>query len=199
MNDDHRRATNIWSRRIHVYTSMITLVVVLFFGLTGLTLNHPDWTFGDQTDTVTDTGALPPAATATDGSADLLAIAEYVRATYGVSAPVADYQTDDAGRGSIAFKRPGYVADVIFDAGDGTYTMTIEQQGWVAVLNDLHKGRDAGSSWSWVIDLTAGFLVVISGTGLLMQVLMRKRRRPALTSAAVGGLVTLALMAWVVW
>ena len=36
-------------RWIHVYTSMISLLIVLFFGLTGITLNHPKWTFGQVT------------------------------------------------------------------------------------------------------------------------------------------------------
>ena len=30
-------------RRLHIYLSMISLAVVLFFSVTGITLNHPDW------------------------------------------------------------------------------------------------------------------------------------------------------------
>ncbi len=36
-----KRNTHRWARWIHVYTSMVALVVVLFFGITGITLNHP--------------------------------------------------------------------------------------------------------------------------------------------------------------
>ena len=32
-------------RWLHVYLSMISLAVVLFFSVTGITLNHPDWFF----------------------------------------------------------------------------------------------------------------------------------------------------------
>lgn len=44
-----RRTTQRVARWLHVYTSMIALFIVLFFGVTGITLNHPDWTFGDAT------------------------------------------------------------------------------------------------------------------------------------------------------
>ncbi|MEO6123457.1 MAG: PepSY-associated TM helix domain-containing protein [Ilumatobacteraceae bacterium] len=44
-----KQVTSRWVRWVHVDTSMISLLVVLFFGITGITLNHPDWTFGDST------------------------------------------------------------------------------------------------------------------------------------------------------
>ena len=33
-------------RWLHIYLSMFGLAVVLFFSVTGITLNHPDWFFG---------------------------------------------------------------------------------------------------------------------------------------------------------
>jgi hypothetical protein len=36
-------------RWLHIYTSMVSLVAVLFFALTGVTLNHPDWLASDST------------------------------------------------------------------------------------------------------------------------------------------------------
>ena len=38
---------------------MISFVVILFFGLTGITLNHPNWTLGSHPSHSTDTGTLP--------------------------------------------------------------------------------------------------------------------------------------------
>ena len=55
-------------------------------------------------------------------------------------------------------------------------------------MNDLHKGRDTSAAWKWVIDVSAGFLVVISLTGIGMQLFLRKRRTRALLFAA-GGLI----------
>lgn len=38
-------------RWIHIYLSMISLAAILFFSVTGVTLNHPSWFFG-ETDAV---------------------------------------------------------------------------------------------------------------------------------------------------
>jgi hypothetical protein len=189
-----RGTTHRWARLLHVYTSMIALVIVLFFGITGITLNHPDWTFGDEVNTTTISGALPVDTTLDDGSVDFLSVSEYVRDEYDVSGSVDSFDVVN-GQGSIAYKNPGYSADLFFDVETGEFDLTIEQQGWVAVINDLHKGRDTGTLWKWVIDLAAGFLVVISLTGLVMQFFLRKRRRSALISAAVGGLIVIVLVA----
>jgi uncharacterized protein len=72
----------------------------------------------------------------------------------------------------------------------------VQEQGWVGVLNDLHKGRDANHSWKWLIDVSAGFLALISFTGLALQFFLRKRRRSALSVAIVGAAV-LAMVTFV--
>lgn len=183
-----------WSRLVHAYTSMIALLLVLFFGLTGITLNHPEWTFGDAPTTTTKTGTLGFDATSADGSVDYLKVSELLRDRYGISAPVSDYSTTGS-QGSISYRAPGYAADATFDTGSGEYRVTIEQQGFVGVMNDLHKGRDASSSWKWAIDVSAGFLVVIALSGLLLQLFLKRRRRSALIVAGVGVVAAIVLMA----
>ena len=72
--------------------------------------------------------------------------------------------------------------------------MVIEQQGLLGVLNDLHKGRDTDSSWKWVIDASALFLVLVALTGLGIQLFQKKRRRRALTFAGAFGALSVALL-----
>ena len=139
--------TNRWMRWLHAYTSMISLVVVLFFGVTGLTLNHPTWTLGDAIDRSVDEGTLP-----------------------------GGYRTDGG---------------VDFSVETGEYELTVEQQGFVGVMNDLHKGRDAPGSWKWIIDISAGLLVLVAVTGLGIQLFQRKRRTRALVFAGVGLVLTI--------
>ncbi len=172
---------------------MIALLIVLFFGITGITLNHPDWTFGDATTRTTSVGTLTADPTLDDGSVDWLTVAEEIRADYDVRGSVSDFGITGT-EGTITFVNPGYSADLFFDTTDDSFELTVEEQGFMAVMNDLHKGRDTGSAWSWVIDISAGFLVAISLTGLTMQFFLRKRRRSALVSAAVGGVVSIVLI-----
>jgi len=190
------RDTLKWARWFHVYSSMIAFLLIFFFGITGITLNHPTWTFGSDIQMSTVEGQLPFSPTFADNTADYLTISEFARSELGVSGSVDSFETTNDTIG-ITYRNPGYGADLFVDAVDGTYQLNVEQQGWVAVLNDLHKGRDSGSTWSWVIDVSAAFLVVVSLTGLLMQFFLRRRRRSAFISVAVGSIVTVVLTLWV--
>jgi hypothetical protein len=186
------RRTHKIARWLHVYASMLALLIVLFFGITGLTLNHPDWAFGGSTTAETVHGTFPFPATS-DGSVAWLPIAEYARTTYDVKGTVANFEAS-GDQGSIAFTNPGYAATLLFDTTTGDYELTVEQQGFIAVMNDLHKGRDAAPAWKWTIDVAAIFLVAVSLTGLLMQLVLRKRRRSALVTASVGVALCVLLM-----
>jgi hypothetical protein len=186
------RDTHRWARWLHVYASMLALLLMLFFGLTGITLNHPSWTFGDATDISTTTVTLPIDPTFADGSTDYLSISEYLRSDLGVVGRVESFDTVN-GQASISYRNPGYNADAFVDTATGELTLTVEQQGWVAVINDLHKGRSADGSWKWLIDVAGAFLVVIALTGLTMQFFLRKRRTSALISAGVGIAVVVVL------
>ena len=183
-----------WTRILHVYTSMLALLVVLFFGATGVTLNHPEWTFGFEPTSASYAGTFPSSWLAADGSVEFLNVSEYLRDTYGVDGEVADFGTD-LGDGYISYREPGYTADVFFDLETGDYRLTVEQQGWIGVLNELHKGRDTGGSWSWLIDVSGLFLVVIATTGLGLQLFLAKRRRAALLLALAGSMATIVLIA----
>jgi len=181
-----------WTRWLHVYTSMIALLVVLFFGVTGVTLNHPEWTFGLEPTVSTFDGALPDGWVTEEGEVEFLVVSEYVRDAHHVGGEITDFGNDSTS-GQIAYAGPGYNANLLFSMSDGAYELTVEEQGVIAVLNDLHKGRDTASPWSWVIDVSGALLVVISLTGLLIQLFMRKRRASAMIAVGLGALTTVAL------
>lgn len=182
-----------WSRLIHVYTSMISMLIVLFFGLTGITLNHPDWTFGSAPVTTTTTGMLPAEAF-TDDRIEFLIVSEHLRSEHGVEGQVSDFGETNT-EATIRYKNPGYTADVFFDPATGDYTLTEIEQGWLTVMNELHKGRDGSPMWRWIVDISGALLVVISLTGLYLQFFLRKRRRAALT-VAVGSTLLVVLLMW---
>jgi hypothetical protein len=46
-----------------------------------------------------------------------------------------------------------------------------------AKLNDLHKGRNSGGLWSFIIDLSAFLMIVFSITGLLLALAQRRINR----------------------
>jgi hypothetical protein len=182
-----------WMRLVHVYISMICLLIVLFFSITGVTLNHPTWTFGAGPSRSSVSGTLP--ATFRNGDTiDWLQVAEYLRSKHSLRGAVTDNRAD-ASQGSITFKSAGYLADTQFDAKTGAYTLNLEQTGFLGVMNDVHKGRDTSHSWSWVIDASGVLLAVISLTGLGLQLFLKKRRRSAVVTAVAGSLLLVVLIA----
>ena len=181
-----------WSRLLHVYLSMIAFAVVLFFALTGITLNHPEWTFGTSPTRTTKVGTLPSTAVR-NGVVDWFTVSEYLRSKEDVRGSVSDKRADDL-EGSIVFKGPAYEADARFRIADRSYTLTTESQGFVGMMNDLHKGRDTRSSWKWLIDVSGAFLAFVSFTGLSLQFFLRRRRRSAFVTAGVGGALMLVIL-----
>lgn len=181
-----------WTRLVHVYTSLVCFLVVLFFAVTGVTLNHPEWTFGLDPTRSTVSGTLPSEWKSASG-VDWFRVTEYLRSTHNLKGAATGETANDQ-QASISFKGPGYGADTFIQMDTGRYVTTIESQGLVAVMNDLHKGRDTNRQWNWLIDVSGVFLALVSVTGLALQFFLRKRRRSGLTSAFVGALIVVVLM-----
>lgn len=178
-----------YSRWLHIYTSMASCAVVLFFAVTGLTLNHADW-FGGTERTTQTMGHMNAAWTNT-GPKDpsKLEIVEFLRHTHGITGAVADVRSEDRDL-SIAFKGPGYAADVLIDRATGKYELTESRLGFVAIVNDLHKGRDTGAIWKVVIDASAILLTLISLTGLLLLFFVYKHRAAGYLLMGLGTAAT---------
>ena len=176
-------------RWLHIYTSMASLMVVLFFAATGVTLNHPDWLAGESTRELT--GRMP-ANWKSGNVVDWLVVDEYLRGAQRVHGAVSDHSADDA-QASVTFKAPGYGADCFIKLADGSFRLTVSYQGAIGVLNDLHRGRDAGRSWAWLIDVSGFFLIFLSLTGLGLLWYLKKIRLKGLTTLAAGAVLLFVL------
>lgn len=181
-------------RWLHTYLSMFSLMAVLLFSVTGVTLNHPDWTFGSVRKEREAKGALPKEWLGPDAESHKLEIAEQLRKEHRLRGSVTDFSINDA-EVSFSFKTAGYSADGFVNREDGSYQMTVASEGLVSVINDLHRGKNTGPIWGWVIDLSGYFLILVSLTGVGMLLYLKKTRASALWSSAVG-LVVVAVIIW---
>jgi uncharacterized protein len=171
-------------RWVHIYLSMFCLLIVLFFSITGLTLNHSEWFAGAAKQSET-TGQISPEWVDAIGEVDKLAVVERLRSKYGVHGAMEEFRTDDA-ECIVSFQGPGYAADATITRATGTLTLHTNTEGVAAYFNDLHKGRHTGSKWAWVIDVSAIFLVVISLTGLGLMFYLKRLRLAGLLTALAG-------------
>ena len=182
-------------RWLHIYSSMFGLVAVLFFSVTGLTLNHPSWVFGSKSAEETQKGSVRKAWLGDAGKEpSKLEIVEQLRKEHRVRGFVDDFTIDET-ECSITFKGPAYSADVFLNRETGEYEVTQRSAGIVAFMNDLHKGRDSGKAWSLVIDVSAIVLIIISVTGIGLLLYIRRRRNKGFFTT-LGGLVILVLVVW---
>jgi len=179
-----QRELATWTRWLHIYLSMFSFAALLFFSLTGITLNHSHWIEGHQRVNVVNGHLLK----FNPSDNDELSIVEYLRSTHHITAPLKDF-VKEQDEYSVSFKGPGYTADGFIDRADGSYQITITESGVIAVMNDLHKGRDTGTVWAWLIDVAAVLMILVSLTGFAMIFFLKKKRLSGLLIAYLGGLL----------
>ncbi|NOT64074.1 MAG: peptidase [Acidobacteria bacterium] len=184
-----RRKTASLSRWLHIYLSMVSFAIVFFFAVTGITLNHTEWFSGQERIAQLKGQVETQWVKAEDAAVNKLAVVEHLRATHGVKGALSDFRLDEA-QAAVSFKGPGYAADAFITRETGAYELTETRHGFVAVLNDLHKGRDTGRVWSWVIDISAALMTFVSLTGMVLIYFVKKHRFNGLLLAALGALVS---------
>ena len=168
---------------------MSSFAILFFFAITGVTLNHTDWFAHHQSSrqlkgTVTAQWLKP--------EVQKLEIAEKLRTAHSIRSAITDFRIDD-GQVAVSFKGPGYTADAFLDRATGSYEFNETTMGFVAILNDLHKGRDTGRVWSAVIDISAILMVLVSLSGMVLIFFLHKRLVSGLVSVVAGAIVSYLL------
>jgi hypothetical protein len=174
------------SRWLHIYGSMISFAIVFFFSVTGITLNHPDY-FAGELKSTQEKGKLDSNWVINRDTNKIakLEIVEFLRKNHHITAPVSEFRIDDT-QCTISFKGPGYAADAFINRENGAYELTLLQAGIVGIMNDLHKGRDTGPKWSWVIDVSAVLLVLVSLSGMILILYIKRKKWSGLFIALMG-------------
>jgi uncharacterized protein len=181
-----------WALLAHIYVSMAGFTLALLFGATGLTLNHQEFGLGDPR---ISNSAIHLNENLVNNP-DQATLEQCLRKELGVRSPLTDYH-DDPDQIQLTFAAPGTRTVVTIDRADGTGEVEQESRGLLGMLDDLHKGFDAGNVWYWTIDAAAILLVISSLTGMVTLVALRARRRTGFTVCALGALTVILL--YVIW
>ena len=171
-----RSRRGFWLRHVqrwHWISSALCLIGMVLFALTGITLNHATDIEGAP-EVVTREARLPaPLRDALrdapeDGRAPLPEpLRQWLAETLGVHAEAraAEWSEEEV---YLSLPRPGGDAWLSVDRESGDVTYEKTDRGWIAYLNDLHKGRNTGGAWSWFLDVFAAACLIFSLTGLLL-------------------------------
>ena len=197
-------AKAFWLKQLHTWhwvSSAISLIGLLLFAFTGITLNHAADVEGEPvvTERSTDLPAdllplLAPAPAEMDGAQKPLPpqVASWIGKELGQSgAGNAEWSADEV---YLALPRPGGDGWVAIDRHSGAVTSEITDRGWISYLNDLHKGRNSGTVWKWFIDIFAVACFLFALTGLLLLKL-HAAKRPSTWPLVAAGFALPALLA----
>jgi hypothetical protein len=197
-----RSRKSFWLKQLHTWhwmSSAISLIGLMLFAITGFTLNHAGEIEGSPK-SVEAAAQLPPALLARvkpddapDSRKPLPAdIAQFVSDGVKMKADgIAEWRADEI---YLGMPRPGGDAWISIDRETGAVTSESTSRGWIAYLNDLHKGRNAGAVWKWFLDIFVFACIVFSLTGLVLLWMHSKHRKSTWPIVAMG-LVIPALIA----
>lgn len=182
------RQTRLW----HGYLSAFAFVALMFFSLTGLFLNHPEWFKAEVRDLPSQTVSLTPAEVAAikadkePGKALADVVAKKTRLVGAFSSgEVVDTDIMTRMNGAKG------ATNLIANTQTGKVEVTVEKRDFVTVINELHRGKDASKSWKLIIDITAIVVLVLSVLGYILFFSLRFRLK---TSLALTGASILAMI-----
>ncbi len=190
-----------WLKQLHTWhwvSAALSLIGMLLFAITGITLNHAA-TISASPVVTQRAGELPAplrASLARPAASDAplpAPMAAAVKAAVGLDPGARAGEWSD-GEVYVAMPRPGGDAWVSINRASGKITAEVTDRGWISYLNDLHKGRNAGGAWFWFIDLFAAACILFTLTGLLLLQL-HARHRPSTWPLVGAGLAIPALIA----
>lgn len=165
-----------WLKTLHEWhwvSSAVCLVALVLFSVTGFTLNHARQIEGKPQVVRREARLSDALRTSIEAPSEKdaplpVVLRDWLRSEIGVDPGARTAEWSD-GEAYVSMPRPGGDAWISVDLDSGQVEYEKTDRGWISYFNDLHKGRNAGTLWSWFIDLfaLASLVFALSGLGLL--------------------------------
>lgn len=168
-------------RQWHWISAAISLIGMLLFAITGITLNHAGSIEAKPRVTervVNLPSALQSVVSGLPAKAKMAvppALAEWASAALRIDIRGREAEISES-EIYVALARPGGDAWLAIDRKSFEARYEITDRGWISYLNDLHKGRNTGAMWSLFLDVFAIACVVFCLTGLVLLQLLSNGR-----------------------
>lgn len=192
-----RMALHRQMQQWHWISAALCLAALLLFSITGVTLNHAGSIGAEPKVTnrhETLPGELLRGLPAAEGETVPAQLGRWIESTFGLDVAGRNGEWSE-GELYISAPGPGRDAWVSIDLASGAAEFEQTSRGWLAWLNDLHKGRHTGAVWRLFIDVVAIACVVFALTGLALLMLAARQRRGTWPTVGAGvGLLVLLMI-----
>lgn len=183
---------------------MFVLLILLFFTFTGVTLNHGDLFVKSNVEAKSEIIKIPHSFFSSKKNIENLdedKLLEYISDHSDVHGVASDlqvytqYKNEKILEGdiSINYKSPGYDAVVYIDLKTETAEIEMTDYGFIAKLNDLHKGRNTGIFWKLFIDMIIVLITILVLAGVCLLIPKNKVMNNALKMTFLGGCVAVVI------
>jgi hypothetical protein len=142
-------------------------------------------------------GKMPKELLVPGDESKKLPIVERLRKDYAIKGE-ADFKYEKESESfRVVFKAPGYRAEAVIQGTDGQTKVTHTTSGIAGLFLDLHRGKDSGLPWSFVIDGVSVLFVLVSITGLVLWSSLRGRAQHGVAVLAAG--LAFGLVVYFLW
>jgi len=168
-------------RAWHGYLSAFAFIALMFFSATGILLNHPDWIARDSVVPQEQPVQLEAAdvAAALKSADPGQALARIVQQETPLRGTFASADID-ASQALLRFEGVTGNSDVGIALKSGAAQIAVTPSDAVTIIDDLHRGKNAGPVWKALIDITGALLLALSVLGYVLFFSLRFRLRTSL-------------------
>jgi len=182
-----------WSRKLHNYAAISLLLLLSFFGVTGLTLNNPQWLSNNSYEEDVEISlnhyqrSQPLSFTPSQ--------IQQLENQLDVSFSRIDWESD----GDLAFldsQMPGGFVSGELNLSSGLINASLTHYGIWGWLNDLHKGRHTGLAWKLLLDISSLIILIFCVSGLVLILPSRRHLKPSAMVGLATAIICTAVLAY---
>lgn len=179
-------------RKVHIYSALPVLLLMIFFAVTGILLNHPELEMGEVDNKMSeiqlpDWAGEMPKWPQNYGSHSLVLL-QWLDKEHDIRGVDFSIEWDDYDQlliVDLTGPNGSTVIEVFF--ADNLIAVDNRQLSTIAMLNNLHRAKHVSGFWRAVSDLSAVCMLLFCISGFWLVVVNRLERVPANISMVMGG------------
>lgn len=181
-------------RKVHIYSALPVLLLMIFFSITGFLLNHPEFEVGEVNNQVTEIELPEWVAEMPDWSENFsshsLVLLQWLDKEHDIRG--VDFATEwDEYDELLVLDLSGPNGSTLVEVFLADQLVSVDRRALstVAMLNNLHRAKHVSGFWRLLSDISAVCMLLFCISGFWLVVVNRLERVPANIAMLMGGSV----------